>query len=72
MKVEGTVHKDALQQAEVMNKSFQTVFTRESEFRMNDIIAMEYLMENTKVDVKEVKQLMESQGVRKMPGPDGV
>ena len=28
-------------------------------------------MENTKVDVK-VKQLMESQDVRKVPGPDGI
>ena len=38
LKVEGTVYKDVLQQAEVMNKSFQTVFTRESEFRINNII----------------------------------
>ena len=30
LKVEDTVYKDALQQAEVMNKSFQTVFTREN------------------------------------------
>ena len=33
---------------------------------------MKNLMENTQVDVKEVKQLMESQDVRKVPGPDGV
>ena len=38
---------------------------------MNNIIATEYLMENIKVDEKAVKQLMESQGVRKVPGPDG-
>ena len=41
LKVEDTVYEDALQQAEVMNKSFQMVFTRESEFKMNNIIAME-------------------------------
>ena len=28
VKVEGTVYEDALQQVEVMNKSFHTVFTR--------------------------------------------
>ena len=39
LKVKSTVYKDALQQAEVMNKCFQTVFTREREFRMNNIIA---------------------------------
>ena len=62
LKVEGIVYEDVLQQAEVMNKSFQTVFKRESEFRMN-IIATEHLMENIKVHLKEVKQLMESQDV---------
>ena len=39
-----------LQQTEVMNKSFQTVFKRESEFIINYITATEYLMENIKVD----------------------
>ena len=57
------MYKDALQQAEVMNKSFQTVITRESEFRINNIIALEYSMENIKVDVNKVKQLMECQDV---------
>ena len=46
LKVERTVYEDALQQAEVMNKNFQTVYTRKSEFRMNTIKTMEYLMEN--------------------------
>ena len=72
LKVEGTVYRDALQQAEVMNKSFQTVFTRESKFKIINIIAMECLMENIKVDVKEVKQPMENQDVRKALGADGV
>ena len=36
------------------------------------IIAMENLMEKIKVEVKEVKNLMESQDARKAPGPDGV
>ena len=51
---------------------FQTVCTRESEFRMNNIIAMDNFIENIKVDIKEVKQLMENQDVRKVPDPDGV
>ena len=72
VKVEGTVYKDALQQTEVMNKCFQTGFIRESEFRINNIIAMENLIENIKIDVKQVKQLKESQDVRKTLGPDGV
>ena len=72
LKVEGTVYENALQEAEVMNKCFQTVFTRESEFKINNIIATDYLMENIKVDVKEVEKLMESEAVRKAPGPDGV
>ena len=41
LKVEDTVHKDVLQLAEVMNKRFQTVFSRESEFRMNNIEALD-------------------------------
>ena len=71
LKVEGTVYEDALQQAEVMNKCFQTVFSRESEFRMNNGTGKENLMENIKMNVIEVKNLMESH-VRKVPGPDGV
>ena len=66
------MYEDAIQQAEVMNKSFQAVFTRGSEFRMNNIIATEYLMENKEVDVKKVNQLMENQDVRKVPGPNGL
>ena len=46
------MYEDSLQQAEVMNKSFQTVLTRESEFRMSNIMATENLMENIKVDIK--------------------
>ena len=60
LKIEGTMYEDALQQAEVMNKSFQTVFIRESEFRMNNVIATEYLMKNIKVDLIKVKQLIKS------------
>ena len=57
VKVEGTVYEDALQQAEVMSsKCFQTVFTRESEFRINNIIAKENSTENIKPDVIEVKK----------------
>ena len=39
---------------------------------MNNIIAMDNFIENIKVDIKEVKQLMENQDVRKVPDPDGV
>ena len=39
---------------------------------MNNIVATENLMEKIKVDIKEVKQLMKSQDVRKSLGPDGV
>ena len=39
---------------------------------MNIIIAMENLVENTKIDVKEVKKLMENQDIKKVPRPDGV
>ena len=39
---------------------------------MNDIIATETLMDIIKVDVIEVKTLMESQDMRKAPSPDGV
>ena len=72
LKVEGTVYEDALQQAEIMNKCFWTVLKKISEFKLNNIIGTENLMENIKVDLKEVKKLMESQDVRKAPGPDGV
>ena len=33
---------------------------------------MEYLIENIKVDIKEVKQVMESQDVGQAPSQDGV
>ena len=39
-----------------MNKYFQTVFTRESEFKINNITAKENLMENINVDIIEVKK----------------
>ena len=59
------MYRDALQQAEVMNKCFQIIFTGENEFKVNDIITIENLIENIKVDKKEVKMLIESQDVRK-------
>ena len=49
LKVEGTMYEDALQQAEVMNKSFKSVFTKASEFRISNIIATEYVIENIQI-----------------------
>ena len=39
---------------------------------MNNIIAMENLMKNIKVDIKQVKMLMDSHDVTKVPSPNGV
>ena len=72
LNVEGTVYEDVFQQAEVINRSFQTVFIREREYIINYIKTTKNLMENIKVDVKKAKQLMERQDVRKAPGLDGV
>ena len=70
LKVEGTVYDNAFQQAEVMNKCFHTVFTRESEFRMNNIIAIGNVMEDMKVDIKQSKTTYRKP--RKVPDSDGV
>jgi len=72
LKVDGIVYEDALPQAEVMNKCFQSVFTRESEFGEVDGGSKDTVLEEIQVDIQEVKKLMESQDVRKAPGPDGV
>ena len=59
------MYKDALQQADGMNNSLHTVFTRESEFKMN----------NNRTTESKVKQLMNGQDVKKtkkkqVPGLD--
>ena len=38
------MYENALQQVEVMNKCFQTVFKRGSEFKINNIAVTENLM----------------------------
>ena len=68
LKVEGTVYEDALQQAEVINKIFQTIFIRESEFRMNNIIATRIF--NWKH--KSRRKWSKTTDVRKVPGLHGV
>jgi len=72
LKVDGVVYEDALPQAEVMNKCFQSVFTRESEFEEVDGGSKDTVLEEIQVDIQEVKKIMESQDVSKAPGPDGV
>jgi len=72
LKVDGIVYEDALPQAEVMNKCFQSVFTRESEFGEVDGGSKDIDLEEIQVDVHEVKKLIESQDVTKAPGQAGM
>ena len=72
LKVDGVIYEDAYSQAEIFNKSFQSVFTKESSFVESCEVAGSQALEKVEVDVAEVKKIMETEDVRKCPGPDGV
>ena len=59
-------------QAEVMNKSFQSVFTKEGEFEREQRVTKERVLSEINIGVEELKKLMKNLDVRKAQGPDGV
>ncbi len=58
-------------QVKIINSSFQSVFTRESNFIESCETAGQTL-EKIEMDVAEVKKIIETEDVRKSVGPDGV
>ena len=69
--VDGEEQTKARGMAEVMNKRFQSVFTKEEDFNMDE---GDWEESNLKVEVnqKEVLELMKKLDTNKAPGPDGI
>lgn len=72
LKLNGEIYEEARKQAEVMNKSFQSVFTKEGEFEREQRVTKERVLSEINVGVEELKKLMKNLDVRKAQGPDGV
>ncbi len=73
-RVEGKKYEDEAVMVEVMNNPFQTVFTRESEFRGHEWVE-EHVdsLEEMQVTVQEMKKIiMEGLDVRKTSGTNGM
>ena len=73
VKVEGKIAEDPEEMAEVFNRCFQSVFTKEQEFRegiaiMNNGNGLKEAASST----EEVKIMLDNLDVRKAMGPDGV
>ena len=62
LKGDGTIHQDKSLLAKVINNCFQSVLTRES-------ISKDGTVEDTEVDIQEIRQTIESLDIRKAPGP---
>ena len=72
LKVEGKQYNEAQEMAEVMNECFQTVFTDEGNFGLEDDDINGNVLTRIQVRREEVMKLLESLDVSKAPGPDGV
>ena len=72
LKVNGEVYENPSMQAEIMNKCFKSVFTKESYFEEEERPPRERYLKELKVEKKEIRKIMEELDIRKAPGPDGV
>ena len=72
LKFEGEVYDDAAEQAEIMNKCFQSVFSIESEFTGRETASRNAILDDIQVEVQEIHKLLGELEVRKATGPDGV
>ncbi len=71
LKVDGIIYENAYSQAEIIDKSFQSVFTRESSFIEPFKTTRNKAVEKIEVDISEVKKIMETDVIKPL-GPDGV
>lgn len=55
-----------------MNNYFQQVFSEKWQWEKSGLKKKEEILRDTKVEVQEVKNLLENHDVRKASGPDGV
>ena len=70
--VEGIEYHKEQDMAEVMNKCFQTVFTEEGDFEVNEDRCADNGLREVKIRKQELMKLMENLDINKAPGPDGV
>lgn len=61
------MYKDPYPQREIINKSFQTVFIKESSFPEVNETANGAALEEFKVEIGKERKIMESIGVQKFP-----
>ncbi len=65
-------YKDTRLQAELMNKCFQSVFTKESKFEGERAWHRDNVMREIQVDMSEIKKIMKDLDVSKAQEPDRV
>ncbi len=72
LKVNGQMYEDPAELAKIMDRSFQSVFTKERTFVWQSEMSEEMGLEEIQVTEEDVQKQMEGLDVRKAPGPDGV
>ena len=72
LRLNGTTYYDPNEQAEIMNKSFESVFTKEREMVNEEGKEREKVLRYIDLEVQEVRKLLEDLDVRKALGPDSI
>ena len=72
LRVDGKIYDQIEEMAEVMNERFQTVFTEEGDFDLEDKELDGCNLIELKVNKEEIMRLMGDLDVNKAPGPDGI
>ena len=72
LRVDGKLYSETTEMAEVMNERFQSVFTEEGEFKLDDKKLEGGRLNEVEVSKEEIMKLMENLDVNKAPGPDGI
>ncbi len=72
LKMNGQMCEDPAELAKIMNRSFQSVFTKERRFVWQSEMSEEMGLGEIQVTEEDVQKQMEGLDVRKAPGPDGV
>lgn len=72
LRKEGIIYETPEEMSEIMNESFQSVFTREIDFKPPRMTEQNEGLQEIEVKKQDIKNLLETLDVRKAMGPDGV
>lgn len=72
LRVRGKIYEDPYAQAEIMNKSLQSEFTKEIIFGGTSETFNDAMLKKIRLEIEEVSKILESLDVENSPGADGI